>query len=333
MSSSSDQQQQQPQQPASTAAKEDEDGSVEEGTLLRQTLMTHDECFVYKVPPLATASGYKANDWNLASPVQTCGFQVERRNNSLYLLFTLEHHTKLFAISCIDASQPIIRSVEPVTDSSRYFVCQIIQGGNNASTRGGSSSRNSGDNTQKQMQKPKTALLGFGFRDRDVAIDLLGNLQQFTKSIERERQAKNMKVQSIPTLQEGQKIHIEIKGMKKKDNRNTHQKKIAGKTTDGGSSGGPFLLLKKPPKSSSTKDGGGSGDDGSSNTGIPAAGGASSADVVMSSSSLPIDKLKIDEGVVDTTAANTDGGGGGGDSGAGGFDDDDEDDFGDFQGA
>lgn len=203
--------------------------------------MTHDECFVYKVPPLATASGYKANDWNLANPIETCGFQIERRNNSLYLLFTLHNHTKLFALSCIDASQPITRSVEPVTDSSRYFVCQIMQPGQQQAASAASGSGGA--------SKPKTALLGFGFRDRDVAVDLLGNLQQFTRSIEREREAKNMKVASIPTLEKGEKIHIEIKGMK---HRHSHDKTSMSSSPSKSAGGGPFLLKKPPPGSHAT---------------------------------------------------------------------------------
>ncbi|KAG7348954.1 DUF1681 domain containing protein [Nitzschia inconspicua] len=215
------------------------------GSLLRQTLMTHDECFVYKVPPLATASGYRANEWNLAQPLQTCGFQVERRDNDLYLLFTLENHTKLFAVSKITDGENVQRSVEPVLDSSRYFVTKI---------------------SQQQQPNNRTALLGFGFRDRDVAIDLLGNLQQFQKSIQRELQAKTMKVTEIPTLKQGDKIHINLptKGNNATTtttttdtaSHRTPRKKAATTTptTNAGGSG-PFLLKKPPPPPPST-DGG-----------------------------------------------------------------------------
>lgn len=179
--------------------------------------MTQDECFVYKVPPLATASGYRANEWNLAQPLQTCGFQVERRDNDLFLLFTMENHTKLFALSKIADGEHVQRSVEPVLDSSRYFVTKIMQQTDN-----------------------RTALLGFGFRDRDVAIDLLGNLQQFQKSIQREMEAKHMKVAEIPTLKEGDKMHINLPG-----GGTGRRKKASTPSSAGG--GGPFLL-KKPPK-------------------------------------------------------------------------------------
>ncbi len=36
-----------------------------------QTLLTIKEAFIYKVPPLRTASGHRAEDWNLANPLFT----------------------------------------------------------------------------------------------------------------------------------------------------------------------------------------------------------------------------------------------------------------------
>ena len=190
----------------------DEEGG---GSLLRQTLMNVDECFVYKIPPMATSGGHRAEQWDLGKPFQTCGLQVERRDHDLYLLFTTENHTKLFAMSKMH--ETIGKSVEAVVDSSRYFVTHI----------------SSKDN--------KTAMIGFGFRERDVAIDLLGNLQQFQKSIEREMQAKNMKVAEIPKLGAGEKIHINF-GNKEKS---TIVKDAIEKPSGGG---GGLLLLKKPPK-------------------------------------------------------------------------------------
>jgi hypothetical protein len=130
----------------------------------------------------------------------------------------LENHTKLFALTKIDDGQHIQRSVEPVLDSSRYFVTKITT--------------------------PKPILLGFGFRDRDVAIDLLGNLQQFQKSIERELQAKHMKVVQVKTLAEGEKMHIKIPGAAAASSKKSPTRK---KKPTEGSGGGPLLLKKPPP--------------------------------------------------------------------------------------
>jgi len=237
--------------------------------LLRQTLMNVDECFVYKIPPMSTSGGHRyvsppssqcimrfggvfllfliflsltcllaylltfllsffslsAEQWDLANPLQTCGFQVERRDNDLYLLFTTEQHTKLFALAKIH--ETIGKSIEAVVDSSRYFVTHI-----------------------SGSDRSRTTLIGFGFRERDVAIDLLGNLQQFQKSIEREQKAKNMKVAEIPKLAAGDKIHISF-GTSKKKSTIVHNNNTNNKPTSSSSSSPkaiPLLLKKKPPK-------------------------------------------------------------------------------------
>mmetsp|Transcript_18967 Transcript_18967/g.43390 ORF Transcript_18967/g.43390 Transcript_18967/m.43390 type:complete len:378 (-) Transcript_18967:187-1320(-) len=219
-------------------ATEDE-GCSSSGILLKQTLMSHNECFVYKVPPLAVASGYRANDWNLAAPLATCGFQVERRNNDLYLLFTKENHTKLFALSKIEGegSQGVSYiNVETVLDSSRYFVCKIVQ-----------------SSIDDNSTNARTALLGFGFREREIAIDLLGNLQQFQQSIHRELEAKELasKTKSIPTLGKNEKMHIKIPGK----GNGTSRKLSSKPPTPSGASGGGRLLLKKPPPGADMADG------------------------------------------------------------------------------
>jgi Protein of unknown function (DUF1681) len=176
-----------------------------------------------------------AEQWDLAKPIQTCGFQVERRNNDLYLLFTTENHTKLFALAKLH-SERAAKSVEPVMDSSRYFVVQIQQQQQQQHASGGAI---------------KSVYVGFGFRDRDIALDLLGNLQQFQKSIQREQQAKTMKVAEIPKLADGEKIHISLFGSSSPHTNNNNHKTTdipKKKTKSGTGTGGPIVLLKKPPK-------------------------------------------------------------------------------------
>ena len=46
--------------PGSTTEDDpNDDNDDSEGTLLKQTLMNVDECFLYKLPPLATSGGYR----------------------------------------------------------------------------------------------------------------------------------------------------------------------------------------------------------------------------------------------------------------------------------
>jgi hypothetical protein len=176
----------------------------------------------------------KAEQWDLANPLQTCGFQVERRDNDLYLLFTTENHTKLFALaklgdmSSSGGSGGTNKGIEGVVDSSRYFVTQIQNQG-------------------------RSVYVGFGFRDRDVALDLLGNLQQFQKSIQREQQAKSMKVAEIPKLAQGEKMHISFG--KIGSSGDGLEKKTRSSATSGSGGGVGPILLKKPPKVEVTPSG------------------------------------------------------------------------------
>ena len=143
----------------------------------------------------------------------------------MYLLFTTENHTKLFALAHIATpckEKTVNQSVQSVVDSSRYFVTHIANG-------------------------QKTATIGFGFRDRDVAIDLLGTLQGFQKSIEREQLAKEQfaSVAEVPKLGKDEKIHISIPGGGSSKRVKNKEKKVKASLTS--MSGGTFML-KKPPK-------------------------------------------------------------------------------------
>jgi adaptin ear-binding coat-associated protein 1/2 len=211
-----------------------------ESSLLRQTLLSFDEVFVYKIPPLTVSGGHRAEDWDLANPLQTCGFQVERRGNDLFLIFTTDSHTKIFALAKYLPGHA--KSVEPVVDSSRYFVTSLVS-----------------------SDAKKKAWIGFGFRNREAAVDLLGVLQQFSKSIEREVEAKQKVDQAQQqlnrtSLQAGDKIHI-VFGSKEKSSivknssstkapKSTMIKNDEGRattTTTTTSPRGGLLLLKKPP--------------------------------------------------------------------------------------
>lgn len=43
------------------------------------------ECFVYKVPPLRTASGHRAEDWNLANPIFTGCIKIFQADVKLFI--------------------------------------------------------------------------------------------------------------------------------------------------------------------------------------------------------------------------------------------------------
>lgn len=64
------------------------------------SLLTIKEVFVYKVPPLRSASGHRAEDWNLAAPLFTgCTY------SSIHLLTDSLSHTRTHRIYSYHSEQ------------------------------------------------------------------------------------------------------------------------------------------------------------------------------------------------------------------------------------
>jgi len=234
--------------------------NLDDKVVIEQTLLKVEETFVYKVPPMATSTGFRAEDWNLAKPIDSCSLVVKRVDSALAIqLYTdspkehgppgaIEKH--LFA-QCIvrlnltsDKPQPKIDYwVDAVVDSSRYFVIRI-------------SDEKSG----------REAYIGMGFRERNDALNFKMSLDDFARTMrkeaiielsqmdnsggkhdislnskEGEEGGDNIPLEDAPSklsLKEGEKIHLNIKGVDRK-----HRKKSDIKACH------KPIMLKKPPPS------------------------------------------------------------------------------------
>mmetsp|Transcript_3950 Transcript_3950/g.11222 ORF Transcript_3950/g.11222 Transcript_3950/m.11222 type:complete len:360 (+) Transcript_3950:180-1259(+) len=159
-----------------------DDGDVK--VVLEQTLLTCPEVFVYRIPPMMTSGGHRAEDWNLAKPLETCSLVVMRRDDSCLLHLMSEKPKKggppgatephLFAKCRIqldfrDPTKKIEHWVEAVVDSSRYSVVRI---GDDATGR--------------------EAHIGMGFRERTDAVTFRMSLQEYENALRRERKAEAM---------------------------------------------------------------------------------------------------------------------------------------------
>lgn len=99
--------------------------------------------------------------------------RIERRYNSLLLIFTYTHEnkpggaSKLFAlcnINIVEKEHPLEHYVEAVLDSTRYFVIRV-----------------------SDEKAGREALIGLGFRDRQEAADFRGALSKYEADIESEK--------------------------------------------------------------------------------------------------------------------------------------------------
>jgi hypothetical protein len=154
-----------------------------------------------------------AEDWDLSTPLKTVQLLVERRNDSLCFDFT--HNNALFCAASVqtgDNEKIPSNWLEQVVDSSRYFVVKIQGAGG------------------------KEATIGFGFRDRDFALNLREAIQHYETSVS--RQTKELADYKVPTLKEGETIHVTVKGGSAAKPKSATKQRAAG---------GGVPLLKKPP--------------------------------------------------------------------------------------
>ena len=216
--------------------------TMADAVTIEQRLLKVDELFVYRIPPMKTAEGHRAELWNLAKPLMTCSLIVNRKDESLCVNIMAERpkpnaptgatETYSFAQSNInvDLSKPgnqLEHWVVPVVDSSRYFALRIQN-----------------PNTGKE------AFIGIGFRERLDATNFRMSMEDYVNSLKREMKAKEMHEQyeqstnldaednggaeplgpSQFTLKKGEKIHVNIKSKtpRKRQPNSSNQSGLTG---------------------------------------------------------------------------------------------------------
>jgi len=145
------------------------------------SLITIDECFVYKVPPLRTASGHRAEDWNLANPIFTGCLKIFQGGDKLRLVVysfkdplktsVTAENIQMFGECPIEVKpgENILGFVDAVIDSSRYYVVRI-----------------------KDPESSRSTLVGVGFRDRECAFDFKNCLNDYVKFVNRMQLASQL---------------------------------------------------------------------------------------------------------------------------------------------
>lgn len=116
-------------------------------------------------------SRHRADEWNLRKPMQQCSLRIERRGDVLLVVFSFQKEgskgSSLFALCKIDlvkSGNSMDHYVQPVGDSSRYFVVRVTD------EKGG-----------------REAIIGLGFREREEAADFSQCLINYYNAIARER--------------------------------------------------------------------------------------------------------------------------------------------------
>ncbi|KAJ1925248.1 hypothetical protein IWQ60_001981 [Tieghemiomyces parasiticus] len=172
------------------------------------------ECYVYKLPPRTRTAGYRAADWNVEEPLWKGRLRVMASTEKCVIRLEDNQTGELFAACNYDKTGS---SVEPVLDSSRYFVLKI------------------------EDEAGRHAYIGLGFLDRTESFDFNVALQDFKRqgTNEEEEKAKVEAPKVDYSLKEGQTISINIGGLGKKPRPKPN--------TSAGQAGGAFPFLPPPP--------------------------------------------------------------------------------------
>ncbi|KAL6073176.1 Adaptin ear-binding coat-associated protein 1 NECAP-1 [Balamuthia mandrillaris] len=191
-----------------------------------ETLLVIKECFVYKIPPRPSAEGYKAHDWNLKNFIWSGRLAIKTKGDICVIRLEDPNTGQVFAICPVNTTGP--QAVEPVLDSSRYFVLRIEDG------------------------RGHHAFIGMGFTERSEAFDFNVALQEHAKEVQRrkdEREGKSailtQPLQDL-SLKEGQTLKVNIKTSKSTTKKTGSPG--AGRSNFGGGGG----LLPPPPGGKST---------------------------------------------------------------------------------
>ncbi|XP_011497477.1 PREDICTED: NECAP-like protein CG9132 [Ceratosolen solmsi marchali] len=156
-------------------------------------LLVKSEVMVYNIPPRSTNRGYRAADWNVGDPTWVGRLRLVTQGDAVSIKLEDKMTGQLYA-KCPIETYPGI-AVEPVVDSSRYFVLRIKS--------------DNGD----------VAFIGIGFMDRSDSFDLNVALQDQFKWLKTRDRIEKEKEMPQPELdlrfKEGETIKINMKITKK----------------------------------------------------------------------------------------------------------------------
>ena len=121
---------------------------------------------MYAIPPAPTHAGHRADGWNVEKWLKAVRVKVTAKGERGHIKLEDVETGELFAACPLPRDAPVSTAVEPVLDSSRYFVLRV----EDEATR-------------------RHAFLGLGFRQRDDASDFKLAVQEHQARADREKEA------------------------------------------------------------------------------------------------------------------------------------------------
>ncbi|CAN1759358.1 Uncharacterized protein At1g03900 [Linum perenne] len=219
-------------------------GGGEEPDAVELVLFKVPECYVYLIPPRKTAGSYsRADEWDVnkwawegslkvVSRTEECIIRLE--DKSTVASFILLRAGELYARAFLRRGEP--HPVEPVIDSSRYFVLRIEE------------------NIDGRLRH---AFIGVGFRERTEAYDFQAALHDHMKYLDKKKTAEEMEQHFQHTsghdysLKEGETLVLQIKNPRtgrglKSQSLEQGVNNLSLEEKSGGNKE-PILSIKPPP--------------------------------------------------------------------------------------
>ena len=116
-----------------------ESGAPDDESALEIVHARFPEVFCYRVPPLKTSTGHRAEDWGLGNPQLTGRADLVAKGSTLEVRVFKDEGGAPAAtcpVRCGPGSPPVDAVVDAVVDSSRYFVLRVENAqGRHASVR------------------------------------------------------------------------------------------------------------------------------------------------------------------------------------------------------
>jgi len=153
------------------------------------TLLIVNTVYVYRIPPRQSSTGYKAGDWPDSDLIWTGKLTVIEKGSLAVIRLISRENGSTFAECPVQQG-----SVEPVLDSSRYFVLRV-----------------------EDPSSHRHAFLGMGFQERSEAFDFNASLQDHDRRVKdeqelaRRREEEKTRPAVDYSLHSGQTIHVELK--------------------------------------------------------------------------------------------------------------------------
>ncbi|BAD61235.1 unknown protein [Oryza sativa Japonica Group] len=154
------------------------------------------ECYVYLIPPRKTAASYRADEWNVNKWAWEGTLKVVSKGEECIIKLEDKNTGELYARAFLREDEP--HPVEPVIDSSRYFVLRVEE---------------NIDGRQRH------AFIGLGFRERPQAYDFQAALHDHMKYLNKKKTAEEMvqhyeKSSSVDySLKEGETLVLQLKNV------------------------------------------------------------------------------------------------------------------------